>query len=233
MISSCVWMHWCNWFRRPWRPSAFIFLPVFRSNQVSSTVARLQAAVDAGSRFFNASLLNFRQSIRVLSLRVAPVLIFGATVAIYTRALAQRKMQSTTPNFGPNVTVFDASTPNAVIQAKLDSISSETEFSTHRHAVLFMPGQYDVNSHVGTTRRLLVSEHRRTMSSSRGLPGMGTRRVLLHERRPRDCCRSRNPCTEINGHVDQRCRDRVPEWAWLDPTRRQRCGRFSESNLQT
>ena len=54
-----------------------------------------------------------------------------------------------TPNFGPNVTIFDPNTPDSVVQAKLDSISTEDEFSSTRHAVLFKPGTYTVNSQVG------------------------------------------------------------------------------------
>jgi hypothetical protein len=47
------------------------------------------------------------------------------------------------------VTIFDPSTPDSVVQAKLDSISTEGEFSSNRHAVLLKPGTYTVNSQVG------------------------------------------------------------------------------------
>jgi hypothetical protein len=56
------------------------------------------------------------------------------------------------PDFGPNVTIFDASTPKAAIQAKLDSVFSTQEssqFGSARIALLFKPGRYDVDARVG------------------------------------------------------------------------------------
>ena len=58
----------------------------------------------------------------------------------------------TTPDFGPNVTVFDPGTPAAAIQAKLDTIfaaQESSEFGTARHALLFKPGTYNVDARVG------------------------------------------------------------------------------------
>src|SRR3954447_20727172 len=46
---------------------------------------------------------------------------------------------STTPDFGPNVKVFDPSTPVDQIDAYLQSIAAEDQFSTDRHLVLFKP----------------------------------------------------------------------------------------------
>lgn len=53
------------------------------------------------------------------------------------------------PDFGPNVLVFEPSTPAGTIKAALDAISKETEFSTGRHAVLFKPGAYAVDAQIG------------------------------------------------------------------------------------
>lgn len=75
------------------------------------------------------------------------LVVAGAAVA--TTAFAQTGSAQTTPYFGPNVTIFDPSTPDSVIQARLDSISTESEFSENRHAVFFKPGTYAVNSQVG------------------------------------------------------------------------------------
>ncbi|MEU4559464.1 adenylyl cyclase [Actinoplanes sp. NPDC023936] len=47
-----------------------------------------------------------------------------------------------TPDFGPDVKIFDPSTPVAQINAYLQGISAEAEFSTNRHAVYFKPGVY-------------------------------------------------------------------------------------------
>ncbi|WP_346622128.1 hypothetical protein [Blastococcus montanus] len=46
------------------------------------------------------------------------------------------------PDFGPNVRIFDESTPLEEINAYLMSISDAAEFSTDRHAVFFEPGTY-------------------------------------------------------------------------------------------
>ncbi|MFD6922713.1 RICIN domain-containing protein [Streptomyces sp. NPDC059944] len=57
-----------------------------------------------------------------------------------------------TPDLGPNVTVFDPSTPAATIQNSLDAAFSQqqtNQFGTARKAFLFKPGTYDANANVG------------------------------------------------------------------------------------
>ncbi|MFG2854576.1 RICIN domain-containing protein [Streptomyces mirabilis] len=57
-----------------------------------------------------------------------------------------------TPDFGPNVTVFDPSMSAAGIQSKLDSVFSQQEtnqFGSARQALLFKPGTYSANANVG------------------------------------------------------------------------------------
>ncbi|MCU1509595.1 MAG: hypothetical protein JWQ12_1860 [Glaciihabitans sp.] len=46
------------------------------------------------------------------------------------------------PNFGPNVTIFSPDQSVDSINATLAGISHETEFSSNRHAVFFLPGTY-------------------------------------------------------------------------------------------
>ncbi len=56
------------------------------------------------------------------------------------------------PDFGPNVFIYDPSTPAATIQAKLDALhdqQADAQFSDNRYAVLFKPGQYNVNANLG------------------------------------------------------------------------------------
>jgi hypothetical protein len=56
------------------------------------------------------------------------------------------------PDFGPNVFVYDPSTPPAQIQAKFDELFAQqehNEMGTNRYAVLFKPGRYDVNARLG------------------------------------------------------------------------------------
>jgi hypothetical protein len=56
------------------------------------------------------------------------------------------------PDFGPNVFVYDPSTPAAQIQAKLDELfarQEHNEMGLNRYAVLFKPGRYDVDAKLG------------------------------------------------------------------------------------
>ena len=59
------------------------------------------------------------------------------------------------PDFGPNVQIFDPSTPVSTIQAALDAafnsqkLSPTAQFGTQRYAFLFKPGSYAVNANVG------------------------------------------------------------------------------------
>lgn len=58
----------------------------------------------------------------------------------------------TTPDFGPNVTIFEPATPAAKIQSTLDSIfasQESSEFGAARYALLFKPGKYDVDARIG------------------------------------------------------------------------------------
>ena len=54
-----------------------------------------------------------------------------------------------TPNFGPNVYIFDTSMSDSAIQTQLLALSNNTQFSTNRYAVFFMPGTYTVQAQVG------------------------------------------------------------------------------------
>src|SRR6267143_5163793 len=73
-------------------------------------------------------------------------------LATVTAAQVAAQPSRTTPDFGPNVTIFDPATPAATIQSMLDSIftTQETaEFGTARYALLFKPGKYDVDARIG------------------------------------------------------------------------------------
>ena len=64
--------------------------------------------------------------------------------------------QSTVPDFGPDVLIFDPSLTN--IQSQLDTISSQQErnqFGTNRYAFLFKPGHYDLDVRVGFYMQVL------------------------------------------------------------------------------
>jgi hypothetical protein len=56
------------------------------------------------------------------------------------------------PDLGPNVLIFDPSMPRAAIQQRLDAVFREQErahFTEARYAILFKPGDYDVDVNVG------------------------------------------------------------------------------------
>jgi hypothetical protein len=59
---------------------------------------------------------------------------------------------NSTPDFGPNVKIFDPSMLSASIQSTVDSIFTQMEtnqFGNERYALLFKPGSYNVNVNVG------------------------------------------------------------------------------------
>ena len=73
-------------------------------------------------------------------------------LAAVTAAQVAAQSPRTTPDFGPNVTIFDSATPVATIQSRLDSIfasQESSEFGPGRFALLFKPGTYDVDARIG------------------------------------------------------------------------------------
>jgi len=60
--------------------------------------------------------------------------------------------QSNTPNFGPNVDIFDPSMSASSIQSTLDSVFNTqklNQFGTQRYALLFKPGTYSAEANIG------------------------------------------------------------------------------------
>ncbi len=75
-------------------------------------------------------------------------LLLATVTALQVAAQSPRR----TPDFGPNVTIFEPSTRRATIQFKLDSIfasQESSEFGAARYALLFKPGTYDVDARIG------------------------------------------------------------------------------------
>jgi len=80
----------------------------------------------------------------VRRLAIAVALVAGA-LAISGAAAASHGSGSPTPDFGPNVKIFDPSMSTSQIQATVDAIAAQqvsNEFGTQRYALLFMPGTY-------------------------------------------------------------------------------------------
>ena len=60
--------------------------------------------------------------------------------------------QSNTPNFGPNVYIFDPSMSSATIQTTLNTVFNTqklNQFGTQRYALLFKPGTYSAEANIG------------------------------------------------------------------------------------
>ncbi|MFC0554326.1 hypothetical protein ACFFHJ_25870 [Planotetraspora thailandica] len=88
--------------------------------------------------------------VRRLAVAASAVALTAAGLAPMTGTAAATTNRQ--PDFGPNVFVYDPSTPAAEIQAKFDQLfaqQEENEMGTNRYAVLFKPGQYDVNAKLG------------------------------------------------------------------------------------
>ena len=63
--------------------------------------------------------------------------------------------QPTVPDFGPNVRIFEDSTPDATIQTSLNEVfeaqksTQAHQFHDRRDALLFKPGSYNVYANIG------------------------------------------------------------------------------------
>lgn len=99
-----------------------------------------------------------------------------------------------TPDFGPNVTVFDPSMSASSIQSKLDSVFTQqqtNQFGSARQALLFKPGTYSANANVGfytqvaglgfTGRR---DDQRFRARGGRLVPGQRDPELLARRREP-------------------------------------------------
>src|SRR5215467_366959 len=72
-------------------------------------------------------------------------------------AVAQKK-QTTKPDLGPNVLIFDPSMPQSDMQQQIDKIYAverRNEFGPERYALLFLPGEYHLDVPVGFYTQVL------------------------------------------------------------------------------
>ena len=90
--------------------------------------------------------------VRLGSNRLAAVVWFCMISGLLGCATAQATSAKVTPEFGPNVLVFDPSMPAASIQQQIDkvyAVQRRNEFGPERTALLFLPGDYHVDVPVG------------------------------------------------------------------------------------
>ncbi|AOW95074.1 coagulation factor 5/8 type domain-containing protein [Rhodococcus sp. WMMA185] len=88
---------------------------------------------------------------RGVSLTLAALLAWSLSAVTLTAPQALAAPPDT-PDFGPNVTVFDPSMSSDSIQNRLDEIFQQqqtNQFGSERQAVLFKPGTYDADANVG------------------------------------------------------------------------------------
>ena len=64
----------------------------------------------------------------------------------FTGLLCVAAGAQSTSIFGPNVYVLDPTMPAAAVNAQLNALNAEGQFSTHRYAVLFKPGSYGTSN---------------------------------------------------------------------------------------
>src|SRR4051812_47751371 len=90
--------------------------------------------------------------------RIARWLLFICAIAL-SRCAAQGRLQRTpTPDFGPNVLVFNPGMPAAKMQEQIDkvyAVQQHNEFGSQRNAFLFLPGEYRVDIPVGFYTQVL------------------------------------------------------------------------------
>src|SRR5215831_16432397 len=88
---------------------------------------------------------------------ITTLLLFGCAVSFAeTVSDSSHSNALITPDFGPDVLIFDPSMTN--IQSRLDAISSQQErnqFGTNRYALLFKPGDYNLDVRVGFYMQVL------------------------------------------------------------------------------
>jgi hypothetical protein len=71
---------------------------------------------------------------------------------IFSTTAAQAADKPKSPDFGPNVAIFSPSTPAAEIQSQIDkvyAVQHRNQFGPERNALLFLPGEYEVDVPVG------------------------------------------------------------------------------------
>ena len=85
-------------------------------------------------------------------------LLAAAAGSLLLAPFAQAQVPLPVAPFGPNVSVFKPSTPQATIQSRINEIYAQqehSEFGSGRFALLFLPGKYNVDVPVGFYTQVL------------------------------------------------------------------------------
>ena len=89
---------------------------------------------------------------RIRTAAVAVAVLTLSTISAAAGAAPASAAPQATPDFGPNVTVFDPSMSASTIQSKLTSVfnaQQTAQFGSARSALLFKPGSYNVDANLG------------------------------------------------------------------------------------
>ena len=89
---------------------------------------------------------------RVRTAAIAAAALTLTAISTAAGALPAAGAPQATPDFGPNVTIFDPSMSASSIQSKLTSVfnaQQSAQFGAARTALLFKPGTYNVDANVG------------------------------------------------------------------------------------
>ena len=95
-----------------------------------------------------------RAGMRMVKIGLTAAMLCGASACGGANADAQ----STKPDLGPNVLIFDPSMPAKEIQERIDkvyAVEEKSEFGPARYALLFLPGKYHVDVPVGFYTQVL------------------------------------------------------------------------------
>ncbi len=87
------------------------------------------------------------------------IAVFGVVMfSLPVQLAAENTGGSSKPDFGPNVMIFDPSMEMSAIQSQISRIFNQqerNEFGHQRYAILFKPGQYDLDVRVGYYMQIL------------------------------------------------------------------------------
>jgi hypothetical protein len=103
---------------------------------------------------------SYQRRFRVPFATLKPGLLLGLAACLATTfaGSAVGYSASTTPMFGPNVLVFNPSMPAPAIQKQINRVfrkEQNNQFGSARYALLFQPGNYNVNIPVGYYTQVL------------------------------------------------------------------------------
>jgi hypothetical protein len=80
------------------------------------------------------------------------------SLALFASIVTPAIAATVTPDFGPNVLIFNPSMPSATIQQQIDKVYAtqrRNEFGPERSAILFLPGNYTVDVPIGFYTQVL------------------------------------------------------------------------------